>query len=84
MVYLIDKRDCMSEIKTDFIEKVIDIMKNNELSEIELEKENCSIYIKADNNEYEAELISKKKNEAKTENSIMIRHSSKIKDKILQ
>ena len=37
----------MKEIETDFIEKVINVMKTNELSEVQLEKNDCSIYIKA-------------------------------------
>ena len=38
----------MSEIKTDFIQKVIDIMKNNEITEVSLEDEEQSLYIRKD------------------------------------
>ncbi len=40
------KRDSMKEFETDYIEKLIDIMKNNELTEITLEDSNKSLIIK--------------------------------------
>ena len=40
------KRDSMKEFETDYIEKLIDIMKNNELTEITLEDSDRSLIIK--------------------------------------
>ena len=40
------KRDSMKEFETDYIEKLIDIMKNNELTEITLEDTDKSLIIK--------------------------------------
>ncbi len=36
----------MKDIQTDYIEKLVDIMKNNELTEVTLEDNDCSLVIK--------------------------------------
>ena len=65
MRVIFDQRDCMREIKTEFIEKIINVMKNNELSEVQLEKNDCSIYIKADDVEYKYSIEEQKSDIAK-------------------
>lgn len=40
------KRDCMKEFETDYISKVIEIMNNNELTEVTLEDDAKSLYIR--------------------------------------
>ena len=37
----------MKEIKTDYIEKLVEIMKNNELTEVTLEDNDASLVIKS-------------------------------------
>ena len=52
----------MKEIETNFIEKVIDIMKENELTEASLEDNECSLYIRTSGFTPVVELTDKKNN----------------------
>ena len=60
----------MKEFEADYIEKLVDIMRNNELTEVTLEDENRSIYIKS--NGYKPIVKEILKEEENVEKSVLI------------